>query len=98
VAMVVLLGDGVQTLFPHVNMMTIRVASFVVLTPMLFLPIRKLAYTSLIGILSCSFLVVIVLYDGLSKKERPGSLIDPMVSPTCSNSNKNKNEILMFVL
>lgn len=78
VAMVVLLGDGIESLFPNVDMFSIRVASFVVLTPMLFLPIRKLAYTSLIGIISCACLVTIVLYDGFSKTTKPGSLIEPM--------------------
>ncbi|KAI9257518.1 transmembrane amino acid transporter protein-domain-containing protein [Helicostylum pulchrum] len=78
VAMVVLLGDGIESLFPNVEMFTIRVGSFLVLTPMLFLPIRKLAYTSLIGIISCACLVTIVLYDGFSKKTKPGSLIEPM--------------------
>lgn len=77
--MVVLLGDGIESLFPNVDMFTIRVGSFLVLTPMLFLPIRKLAYTSLIGIISCACLVTIVLYDGFSKKTKPGSLIEPMV-------------------
>ncbi|KAI8393933.1 transmembrane amino acid transporter protein-domain-containing protein [Radiomyces spectabilis] len=78
VAMVVLLGDGIQSLFRSMSMLTIRLISFSVLTPMLFLPIRKLAYTSLIGIISCACLVVIVIVDGLSKKTQPGSLWDPM--------------------
>lgn len=77
--MVVLLGDGIESLFPTIDMLTIRIGSFIVLTPMLFLPIRKLAYTSLIGIVSCFCLVTIVLYDGVSKETKPGSLLDPMV-------------------
>lgn len=84
--MVVLLGDGVQTLFPQIDMWSIRIASFLVLTPMLFLPIRKLAYTSVIGILSCICLVMIVIYDGFSKNEKPGSIIDPMVCPNAMTS------------
>lgn len=79
VAMVVLLGDGIESLFPSVDMISLRIGSFVILTPMLFLSIRKLAYTSLIGIISCACLVTIVLFDGFSKKEKPGSLLDPMV-------------------
>ncbi|CEP10193.1 hypothetical protein [Parasitella parasitica] len=78
VAMVVLLGDGIVSLFPSTDMISIRIASFIGLTPMLFLPIRKLAYTSLIGIISCTCLVTIVIYDGISKIEKPGSLLDPM--------------------
>lgn len=77
--MVVLLGDGIETLFPNIDMFTIRITSFIVLTPMLFLPIRKLAYTSLVGIISCACLVIIVIYDGFSKETKPGSLLDPMV-------------------
>ncbi|KAI8641234.1 transmembrane amino acid transporter protein-domain-containing protein [Parasitella parasitica] len=78
VAMVVLLGDGIVSLFPSTDMISIRIVSFIGLTPMLFLPIRKLAYTSLIGIISCACLVTIVIYDGISKTEKPGSLLDPM--------------------
>ena len=76
--MVVLFGDGIQTMFPTLSMLSIRVLSFMLLTPMLFLPIRKLAFTSLVGIVSCISLVLIVLYDGLSKEKSPGSLWEPM--------------------
>ncbi|KAK4512941.1 uncharacterized protein ATC70_003652 [Mucor velutinosus] len=77
VAMVVLLGDGIESLFPSVDMIALRIASFVILTPMLFLSIRKLAYTSLIGTISCACLVTIVIYDGLSKKGKTWKLIKP---------------------
>ncbi|KAI8369672.1 transmembrane amino acid transporter protein-domain-containing protein [Blakeslea trispora] len=78
VALIVLLGDGLQSLFPHVSLVQTRIISFVVLLPTVFLPIKKLAYTSLVGIIACVCLVVIVLYDGLSKPEKPGSILDPM--------------------
>lgn len=77
--MIVLLGDGIQTLFPNLDLLTTRVISFCVLTPTVFISIKKLAYTSLIGIIGCVSLVVIVFYDGISKETRPGSLHDPMV-------------------
>lgn len=77
--MIVLLGDGIQSLFPEFDLVKTRMISLCILTPTVFLPIKKLAYTSLIGIIACFSLVVIVVYDGLSKYERPGSLFDPMV-------------------
>ncbi|KAI9471972.1 MAG: transmembrane amino acid transporter protein-domain-containing protein [Benjaminiella poitrasii] len=78
VAMIVLLGDGIQSLFPHLDVVKTRVISLIILTPTVFLPIKRLAYTSLIGIIGCISLVIIVLYDGFTKPTRPGSLFDPM--------------------
>ncbi|KAI8369827.1 transmembrane amino acid transporter protein-domain-containing protein [Choanephora cucurbitarum] len=78
VALIVLLGDGLQSLFPHLSLVQTRMISLVVLLPTVFLPIKKLAYTSLVGIVACICLVMIVLYDGLSKSEKPGSILDPM--------------------
>ncbi|ORZ13655.1 transmembrane amino acid transporter protein-domain-containing protein [Absidia repens] len=77
VAMAILLGDGLETLF-GLDMITTRLISFCVLTPMTFFPISKLAYTSVIGVFSSIFLVLIVALDGLTKHTRPGSLWDPM--------------------
>ncbi|KAI8138353.1 transmembrane amino acid transporter protein-domain-containing protein [Fennellomyces sp. T-0311] len=78
IAMVVLLGDGIQSFWPHIDLITVRVVSFFVLTPTLFLPMRKLALTSLVGILACVCLLLTVIFDGFSKKTQPGSLLDPM--------------------
>jgi uncharacterized membrane protein YhaH (DUF805 family) len=83
VAMIVLLGDGIQSLYPQLDLVQTRIISLCVLLPTVFLPIKKLAYTSLLGIIACVCLVIIVLYDGLSKKEKPGSLFDPMVRILC---------------
>jgi vesicular inhibitory amino acid transporter len=77
--MIILLGDGIQTLYPELGLVQTRILSYLILLPTVFLPIRKLAYTSLIGIIACICLVIIVLYDGVSKLSRPGSLHDPMV-------------------
>ncbi|SAL95516.1 hypothetical protein [Absidia glauca] len=77
VAMAVLLGDGLETLFGF-DLLTTRLISFCVLTPMTFFPISKLAYASVLGVISSTFLVVIVVLDGLTKKTHPGSLWDPM--------------------
>lgn len=82
--MIVLLGDGIQSLFPEIDLLSTRLISFCVLTPTVFIPIKKLAYTSLIGIIGCVSLVVIVFYDGISKEAKPGSLFDPMVKKALS--------------
>ncbi|KAI9305504.1 transmembrane amino acid transporter protein-domain-containing protein [Cunninghamella echinulata] len=74
IAMVILLGDAIQSLYPSVTMVSSRLISFIILLPTLFFPIRKLSYASFIGILSCIFLLFIVLYDGISKPNYPGSL------------------------
>ncbi|OZJ03327.1 hypothetical protein BZG36_04222 [Bifiguratus adelaidae] len=78
IALVVLLGDALVALFPTVPMSTFRLISLFILTPLTFLPVRKLSYTSLLGIISAACLVIVVVVDGLTKEERPGSLRDPM--------------------
>ncbi|KAI9319192.1 transmembrane amino acid transporter protein-domain-containing protein [Dichotomocladium elegans] len=80
VAMITLLGDGLQALYPNLDLVTSRILCFVLMTPFEFFPLRKLSVASLIGIISCMSLVIIVLVDGLSKQEQPGSLWDPMAT------------------
>ncbi|KAI8050722.1 transmembrane amino acid transporter protein-domain-containing protein [Thamnidium elegans] len=77
VALVVLLGDGIDSLFPGYTVVEIRVFSFIILTPMLFLPVRHLSYTSLLGIFSAFSIIIVIIVDGVNKKEAPGSLIEP---------------------
>lgn len=43
----------------------------------MFLPLSLLSYTSILGILSSIILVIVIFIDGFSKKEAPGSLLDP---------------------
>ncbi|KAI8988235.1 transmembrane amino acid transporter protein-domain-containing protein [Mycotypha africana] len=79
VAMIVLFSDVLQTLFTRdLTLVETRCLSFIILLPTVFLPIRKLAYTSLTGIIACFSLLLIVFYDGISKKDKPGSLLEPM--------------------
>ncbi|KAL0094250.1 transmembrane amino acid transporter protein-domain-containing protein [Phycomyces blakesleeanus] len=74
VALVVLLGDGLDSLFPGYTTLEIRIFSFFLLTPMLFLPVRHLSYTSLLGIISAFSIILVIIVDGLSKRDAPGSL------------------------
>lgn len=80
VALVVLLGDGIDSLFPGFDLKTTRLISFFILTPMLFLPIRHLSYTSLLGIISAFSIICVIIYDGVNKETAPGSLIEPAVT------------------
>ncbi|KAJ8655868.1 hypothetical protein O0I10_008532 [Lichtheimia ornata] len=78
IAMVVLLGDGIQSFWPEIDLLTVRLLSFAILTPTMFLPMRQLAITSLIGIVACVALLLTVAVDGFTKYNRPGSLWEPM--------------------
>jgi vesicular inhibitory amino acid transporter len=80
VALVVLLTDGLESLFPGYDRLTISCISFLILTPTLFIPVRHLSYTSLLGILSTFSLLGVIIYDGVTKVDTPGSLHEPAVS------------------
>lgn len=47
------------------------------LIPTVFLPLSLLSYASILGILSIVLLVAVILIDGFSKKDAPGSLWSP---------------------
>jgi vesicular inhibitory amino acid transporter len=47
------------------------------LIPTVFLPLSLLSYTSVLGILSTILVVIVILVDGVSKTESPGSLWSP---------------------
>ncbi|CAO3590876.1 unnamed protein product [Absidia cylindrospora] len=76
VALVVLLSDGLDSLFPGRHSLLLNVVSFIILTPMLFFPVRHLSYTSLIGIMSAVCIIMVIIADGLTKSTSPGSLIE----------------------
>lgn len=51
-----------------------------------FLDLRYLSYTSLFGMLGSLTLVLVVVFDGLTKPERPGSIRDPMPTKLWSSA------------
>ncbi|ORX45125.1 hypothetical protein DM01DRAFT_1294828 [Hesseltinella vesiculosa] len=77
VAMIILLGDALMSIFSSVPLMSSRIIAYILTLPTLYLPIRKLAYGSFVGIVSCFALLTIVLYDGITKRHAPGSLLEP---------------------
>ncbi|KAI5806612.1 transmembrane amino acid transporter protein-domain-containing protein [Peziza echinospora] len=80
VALIILFGDSLNVLMPSVSVTEWKILAGIILTPLSFLPLRVLSFSSVLGILSCFGIVVIIFIDGLSKPERPGSLRDPMTT------------------
>ncbi|KAI7882722.1 hypothetical protein K492DRAFT_144712 [Lichtheimia hyalospora FSU 10163] len=76
IALVIFLSDTISSLFPALPRIIVSLISFLVLTPMLFVPVRHLSYASLLGVLIAVSILFILLYDGFSKPDAPGSLIE----------------------
>ncbi|KAJ7066988.1 transmembrane amino acid transporter protein-domain-containing protein [Mycena amicta] len=66
VILVTLYADSLNSLIPRYS-----------LIPTVFLPLALLSYTSILGILSTIIVLFVLLVDGVSKTERPGSLWSP---------------------
>ncbi|CAG8446973.1 5594_t:CDS:2 [Ambispora gerdemannii] len=77
-ALVILVGDSLHTIFPDVSLIVLKILAWMVMTPLTLMAIRYLSYFSLLGIFSATALVCVLIYDGLTKFGKPGSLIDPM--------------------
>lgn len=78
VALVVLFADSLHGLFPQIDKLQWKIIAGVVLTPLSFLPLRVLSFSSILGIVSTFSIAMIVFIDGWIKPEAPGSLRDPM--------------------
>ncbi|PWY97614.1 hypothetical protein BCV70DRAFT_221450 [Testicularia cyperi] len=80
VALIILFGDSMSAIFPDLPPAAFKAIGYVIVLPTVFLPLKFLSPISVIGIVSTFTLVVVVLSDGLIKKDAPGSLWNP--SPT----------------
>ncbi|KAK7208257.1 transporter [Myxozyma melibiosi] len=81
IALVVLFADSIYSLLPDVLSKTeLKILAFFLLTPLSFLPLSVLSFSSILGILSTFSILVIVFIDGLIKTEQPGTLWHPMSS------------------
>ncbi|ODQ75218.1 hypothetical protein LIPSTDRAFT_46126, partial [Lipomyces starkeyi NRRL Y-11557] len=81
VALVVLFADSINTLLPDLlSKNALKIIAFFLLTPLSFLPLSVLSFTSILGIISTFGVVLIVFIDGLLKTTQPGSLWHPMPS------------------
>ncbi|KAJ5081391.1 hypothetical protein NUU61_009655 [Penicillium alfredii] len=77
VALVVLFADSLYALVPGLSIIQWKMVCGLVLVPLNFLPLRFLSVTSILGIISCTSIVVLVCVDGLIKPDAPGSLRQP---------------------
>jgi bacteriorhodopsin len=78
VALVILIGDSLHTIFPEVELNLLKVIAWIIMTPLTLIAIRYLSYFSLLGIISAMCLVNVMVIDGFAKRESPGSLVAPM--------------------
>ncbi|KAJ3990546.1 transmembrane amino acid transporter protein-domain-containing protein [Lentinula detonsa] len=77
VILVTLYADSLHAIIPKYTSDTYKIWGLLLLIPMVFLPLSLLSYTSILGIMSTIMMVVVILYDGLSKADAPGSLRTP---------------------
>ncbi|KAL1969070.1 hypothetical protein VTN77DRAFT_904 [Rasamsonia byssochlamydoides] len=77
VALVVLFADSLDVLIPGLSVVQWKIICGIILIPLNFIPLRFLSVTSILGILSCTSIVIIVVIDGFIKPNSPGSLHQP---------------------
>ncbi|EPS27360.1 hypothetical protein PDE_02303 [Penicillium oxalicum 114-2] len=77
VALVVLFADSLHVLIPALGLLEWKIVCGLVLIPLNFLPLRFLSVTSILGIVSCTAIVLLICIDGLIKPDAPGSLRQP---------------------
>ncbi|TYJ51512.1 hypothetical protein B9479_007908 [Cryptococcus floricola] len=78
VALVVLFGDTLNVLFPHIPANTWKLIGFFIVAPTALLPLHILSLPSLLSSLSSLLLILVLLIDGLLSPSSPGSLLHPM--------------------
>ncbi|KAF7316812.1 Aa-trans domain-containing protein [Mycena chlorophos] len=77
VILVTLYADSLNSLIPTYSSNTYKLWGLLVLIPTVFLPLSLLSITSVLGIISTVLVVFVILIDGISKTESPGSLWSP---------------------
>ncbi|KAF2785822.1 hypothetical protein K505DRAFT_380662 [Melanomma pulvis-pyrius CBS 109.77] len=77
VALVVLFADSMNDLIPGWGILAWKFVCGFILVPLVFLPLRLLSFTSILGVMCCFGIVVAVWADGLIKPHQPGSLREP---------------------
>ncbi|KAF7373238.1 Aa-trans domain-containing protein [Mycena sanguinolenta] len=77
VILVTLYADSLNSLLPQYSSNTYKLWGIFILIPTVFLPLSLLSYTSILGIISTILVVVVILVDGVSKTDAPGSLWNP---------------------
>ncbi|KIK71192.1 hypothetical protein GYMLUDRAFT_235550 [Collybiopsis luxurians FD-317 M1] len=80
VVLVTLYADSLHAIIPSVSSDSYKIWGVLLLVPMVFLPLSLLSYTSILGIISTIMMVIVILYDGVTKPDSPGSLRVPMLT------------------
>ncbi|KAI5122591.1 hypothetical protein M0805_004807 [Coniferiporia weirii] len=77
VVLVTLYGDSLHSIMPRYSAGTYKLIGLIILVPSVFCPLSVLSYTSILGILSTLLIIFVLLIDGMSKPDAPGSLWKP---------------------
>ncbi|KAI0932302.1 hypothetical protein AcW2_000971 [Taiwanofungus camphoratus] len=77
VALVTLYADSLYAVLPAYSPNTYKIVGLIILIPTTLLPLSVLSYASVVGILSTLLIISVVLVEGLSKPDSPGSLWSP---------------------
>ncbi|RDX55949.1 hypothetical protein OH76DRAFT_1370551 [Lentinus brumalis] len=77
VALVTLYADSLYAVLPAYSSDTYKMLGLVVLIPAVLMPLSVLSYASILGIFSLMAIIGIVLFDGFTKPDSPGSLWSP---------------------
>ncbi|RIB05081.1 transmembrane amino acid transporter protein, partial [Gigaspora rosea] len=78
ISLIILIGDSLQILFPDISLISLKIIAWAILMPLALIDLKYLSSFSFLGILTTIVLAIIVIIDGFTKDERPGSLFDPM--------------------
>ncbi|EMD41799.1 hypothetical protein CERSUDRAFT_110364 [Gelatoporia subvermispora B] len=74
VALITLYADSLHAVLPSHSVNTYKLLGFVILVPTVLMPLSVLSYASILGLLSTLLIIAVILVDGLSKYDPPGSL------------------------
>ncbi|SJL05997.1 uncharacterized protein ARMOST_09333 [Armillaria ostoyae] len=77
VILVTLYADSLHAIIPYYSPNTYKLWGLSILIPTVFLPLSLLSYTSILGIVSTILMIAVILIDGATKKDQPGSLWSP---------------------
>ncbi|KAI9091479.1 transmembrane amino acid transporter protein-domain-containing protein [Phlyctochytrium arcticum] len=78
VALIILASDSVTALFPALNPLLVKIAALVITMPLTYpTSLSWASYGSLIGLIALANLMIIVVWDGTTTTESPGSLLVP---------------------
>ncbi|KAI1797799.1 transmembrane amino acid transporter protein-domain-containing protein [Ganoderma leucocontextum] len=77
VALVTLYGDSLHTVIPTYSSDTFKILGLAILIPAVLMPLSVLSFASIIGIFSLMAVIGIIVFDGFTKVDSPGSLWSP---------------------